>query len=404
MDIFLARQPIFDSHLQVQAYELLFRSGWKNFFLHSDPNEATSQVIADSLLVFGMEKLTAGCKAFINVTSDVLLARSVLLLPPKFVTVEILETVKPDKEVLAACLELKQKGYEIVLDDFVYRDELQSLMKLADIIKIDVLASNEDEQAAIIDRARPLGIRLLAEKVETHDGFKRAVEMGFTLFQGYFFSKPVILSRKDIPGIKLHYLKMFQQINRPDLEFQEIEETIKRDVSLTLKMLRYINSAFFGLHTEVHSIHHALDLLGEKEIKKWASLIAIGRMGEDRPKELVISALVRAKLCESVALVFQNRERAQDFFLMGLLSVVDALIGRPLPEVLLAIPIEQEIKAALIESSGPFSPVLEIVRAYEKGDWDRFSAYSRKMDLEEAKVPALYLQAVDWATQGLKED
>ena len=194
---------------------------------------------------------------------------------------------------------------------------------------------------------QPRGIKLLAEKVETKEEFDQAAEMGYTCFQGYFFSKPVIISGKDIPGFKLTYLQMLQEINSPEMDFRKIEDLIKREVSVSYKLLRYINSAFFGLRRKVESIRQALALLGERNIKKWISLIALSSMGEDKPMELAASSLIRAQFCESLAPKMGMRDREHDLFLMGLFSMIDAIIDRPMAEILDELSISEDIKVAL---------------------------------------------------------
>ncbi len=402
MDVFLARQPIFDQQNDVIAYELLFRNNLNNFFTHADPLEATSHLIADSFLLFGVEKLTDGKPAFINVTREVLVEDSVSLLPKKFYAAEVTEDVQVDKEVIAACRSLKNKGYTIVLDDFVFRQELMPLVDLADIIKIDILAMNREEQLSILSRFGNGKIHFLAEKVETPEEYQIAKEMGYVYFQGFFFSKPVIISKKDIPGVKLHYLQLLQEINRSDINITQLEEVIKRDVSLTYHLMRYINSPFFGLRNEIRSIQHALVVLGEKEVRKWACLIALGRMGDDKPEELLVSILIRARICEGLADLVGMKDRRQDLFLMGMFSLIHVIIGRPIDEILTTIPLANDIKNALTGQSNLLAKVLALVVAYEKGDWRNFAGLAATLKLDEDKMPEQYIQAVEWAHQNLQ--
>jgi EAL and modified HD-GYP domain-containing signal transduction protein len=219
MDIFVARQPIFDQAQKVYAYELLFRSSLANVFTHADPNQASSKVMSNSFFLLGIDFVTGGKKAFINLTSDLLVQEYATLLPKEAAVVEILETVDPTPEVLNACKNLKEAGYLIALDDFVDKAEYAPLLDLADIIKVDVLATGKEEQRVLLRRLAPKRLRFLAEKVETHEAFQEAAQLGFTYFQGYFFSKPVILKGKDVPGFKLHYFDILREIHRPELNF-----------------------------------------------------------------------------------------------------------------------------------------------------------------------------------------
>ena len=393
----VARQPIFDPHQKVYAYELLFRSGMDNFFDTSDPDQASTSVIVDSLLLMGMEKLTGGDRAFINCTRNVLIKGYAALLPKDKVVVEILESVEPDDEVVGACLRLKRAGFMLALDDFIYAERLEPLLPLVDFVKIDFRETTEMDRRALVEKLSPRGIKMVAEKVETRSGLQQASAMGYTYFQGYFFSKPEIVVAQDIPGYKLNYLRVLQAVNQPEINLVELENIIKLEASLTYKLLRYLNSAFFGFRTEIRSIHHALALLGEEELKKWASLIAMAAMGADKPPELVVSVIVRAVFCESLAPRIGMMNRSNDLFLLGMMSLIDAVLDRPLPEILEKMPISHEVKEALLGVENRFRDVYETVIAYEAADWRSFAEKARKLNLDEETVPNLYLKSVEWA-------
>ena len=252
------------------------------------------------------------------------------------------------------------------------------------------------DRKALVDRLSPRGIKMLAEKVETRSELRQASEMGYTYFQGYFFSKPEIVVGQDIPGYKLNYLRVVQAVNRPEINLAELENIIKLEASLTYKLLRYLNSAFFGFRTEIKSIHHALALLGEEELKKWASLIAMAAMGADKPPELVVSVIIRAVFCESLAPRIGMMNRSNDLFLLGMMSLIDAILDRPLPKILEEMPISNEIKEALLGGQNRFRDVYETVVAYEAADWREFSKKARKLNLDEETVPELYLRSVEW--------
>ena len=399
MDVFVARQPIFDRQQKVYAYELLFRSSLENFFSHPDPNLASAKVISDSFFLFGMETITGGKRAFINVTRESLLQEYLAMFPKALTVVEILETVEPDEEVIEACRKLKEEGFLLALDDFVYSDRFIPLVDMADIIKVDFLGTDVPERRAMVERFSGRGIKLLAERVETREEFDLAVNLGYDYFQGYFFSKPVILQKKDIPGFKLNYLQIIREINRPELNYDQLEDVIKREVSLSYKLLRYINSPFFGWKREVTSIRHALTLLGDKSVRKWASLVALASMGSDKPEELVTSAVVRAKFCELLAPKTGLAAREEDLFLMGMFSMIDALVDLPLPEILAEIPIAPEIKGALLGEMNPLRKVYDVVTAYERGEWDNFRGLCKESGLDEMQTPGFYLDSIDWTTQ-----
>ncbi len=398
-DAYIARQPIFDRGLNVIAYELLFRASLNNFFENSDGTQASSKVIADTFLLFGIEKMTGGKKAFINFTRDVLLANYALLLPQKAVVIEILEDINPDEEIIAACQELKESGYEIARDDFIDEVTFKLLLDFTNILKIDFKETSTEVWKHMVDTYGPMGIELLAEKVETRDEFEQALEMGYHYFQGYFFSKPVIIQGKDIPASKLNYLKIISEINKPDLDFGSVEGIIKNEIALTYKLLRYLNSAYFGLRVKVSSIRQALALLGEVEIKKWVTLVTLANMGQDKPDELVSTAIARGKFCELISPEIGFRNRSSDLFLLGMFSVIDAIMDRPLEEILSEISLVEDIEAALLGEDNQLKKVYDLNLSYEKGEWKTVAELSSGLKLDEVKLPALYLEAVEWANE-----
>jgi len=400
MDVFIARQPIFNRKQEVFGYELLFRQGLDNFFNYHDQDQAAERVIGDSATLFGIETLTRGKKAFINLTRRALLNDYPTLLPRDMTVLELLETVKPDEEVLKACRSLKDKGYTIALDDFVYDPSFDPMLELVDLIKIDFLNTKSSERRALFKRLAPMGKRFLAEKVETQEEFQEALDIGYHYFQGYFFSKPVILSRRQLSSNKLNIFRVLKEIHAPGMNFNALEEIIRQDLTLTYRLLRYINSAFFGLNSEVRSIKHALVLLGQDEIKKWATLVSLGAMSNHKPMELMLNAAVRGKMCEALGVKSGHEKQASDFFLLGLFSVIDAILDRKLVDVLEDLPLARELKKALIRVTvNPYRTALEIVLAYERGDWPALSKWTAKMGVEEASIPQVYMEAVEWSNQ-----
>lgn len=402
MDIFVARQPIFDQQQNVYAYELLFRSSLANVFTHADPNQASSTVMSNSFFMMGIDTVTGGKKAFLNLTHDLLVQEYVTLLPKEVAVVEILETVDPTPEVVASCKKLKAAGYLIALDDFVDKAEYAPLLELADIIKVDVLATNAEEQHALMRRLTSKRLRFLAEKVETHEAFQAAVKLGYTYFQGYFFSKPTILTGKDVPAFKLHYINILRELQKEDLNFRKLEELIKKEMSLTYKLLRYINSAAFALRQKIDSIQRALMLLGEREVRRWLSLLVMAGMGKDKPVELVLQATIRAKFCELLAPKAGMAQRAQDFFFLGLFSLIDAILERPLADALAGMPIADDIKDALLGEDNFCRDLYECVLAYEQGAWERLPSLASRIGVDEGETPALYAEAVQWTQQSFQ--
>ncbi len=401
--IFIARQPIFDLKQHVFAYELLFRSGLDNVFRNANPNQASAKVMTDGSLLLSMEAISGGKLSFINITRDILLNDYISLLPRGLTAAEITETIEPDPEVVSACSRLKEAGYILVLDDFIYGEKYADLMKLADIVKVDFLATSPEERRQVLSRFTAPKVRFLAEKVETHEIFKQAIDLGYSYFQGDFFSKPMIISSRDVPGFKLNYLQMLQELQWPDINFNRLEGIVKRDMALSFKLLRYINSAYFGLGSKVSSIMHAIRLLGPRQFKQWASLLVMASMGSDKPDELVVRALVRGRFCESLAPMLGMKQQSQELFLMGMFSAIDAILDRPLEEILKDLPLSDDIKNALCGKPNRLRAVFDYALAYEKGDWDSLSAKAEALGLDESGIPAVYLSAVHWARRSYGE-
>lgn len=399
MEVFVARQPIFTKNKNVFAYELLYRSGQQDFYDHDDGDRATSDVITNSFSVIGIDTLTGGKRAFINFTQNLLKKEMATIIPPGSVVIELLEDIVPDAEILAACRKLKQLGYTLALDDFVAFNQISPLIDLADIIKVDFLKASPDDRKAMPREIGNGRIRFLAEKVETLEEYKEALAHGYSYFQGYFFSKPEIFSGQDLAPYKLNYLRIIQEINRFGGDFDRIEGIVKQDVSLSYKLLRLINSAAFGLTTKVTSIKYSLVLLGIKEFVKWVTLVSLRSIGEDKPDELIIVSLIRARFAELLAQEVGMKERSSDLFLMGMFSMIDALMDRPLQEIIDEIPIAEDVKDALLGNVNPFREIYDLIIAYERGEWDLLTERTGRLYIPESEVSRLYLAALQWVKQ-----
>jgi c-di-GMP-related signal transduction protein len=349
---FVARQAILTKDEKVFGYELLFRDGVESYFCPADP-EAASRSTLDSSLLMGLDVLCDGRRAFINCTRDMLLKDYVTLLPSGQTVVEILESVEPDELVIAACHRLKEAGYMIALDGFAVDDPRQVLTDIADILKVDVRTTSPEERAAMIKRYGPWRCRMLAEKVETREEFVAAQKAGFLYFQGYFFRRPETMRAHDITGNQLNYVRMLQAVSKPELEPREIENAIKGEASLCYRLLRYMNSAVFGFSNEIHSVRHALSILGEREVRRWVRLVVTLSAGQNKSSELVLSALVRARFCELLSPKIQHGE--SDLFLLGLLSMMDSILEIPMTEVLDNVPIDQETNGGAFRRAEPLA-------------------------------------------------
>jgi c-di-GMP-related signal transduction protein len=398
-DLFVARQPIFDDRQRVFAYELLFRSGTENFFIPGkNADMPSSHVIAHSMLQ-GLPQLTDSKPAFLNFSRSALVNDFAFALPPRDVVIEVLETVDPDEEVIAACRRLKQAGYRLALDDFVDRPDYRPLIEMADIIKVDVLASPPAERAAMCRRYRTDRRKLLAEKVETRDVFSDTTAEGYQYFQGYFFSRPVIMTSKAITGYRMNYMRLLKELNEPDVDLQRLEDVLKAEASLALRVLRRVNSAAYGFRMTTSSLKHALVLLGEREIRLCATVWSLAEIARDLPSEIVIASTMRARICESLARPAGMADRASELFLVGMFSMLDAILQQPMEQILATLPLADEVRDALAGMSNPLRAVLDAVTAYERGQWEDVTTLAPRAGLTDRDISARYAEAIAWTRE-----
>jgi len=399
-EVYVARQPIFDRRRQAVAYELLYRSGRGERYDATNGNSATAQVIVNTFMAIGINHVTGGRRAFINFTKDLLLSHYVSVLPKDLVVIEVLESIDPLDEVIAACSELKRLGYKLALDDFVLvTEEYRPLLHLADIIKVDFRGATQRVLAELPKALAPHGVKLLAEKVETDADYVQAIRWGYEYFQGYFFSRPVLVKGQDIPGFKANYLRVMQEVNREELDFGKLEDVVKSELSLSVKLLRYVNSAAFVWRSRIESISQALVALGEREFRKWVSLVCLTSMGEDKPRELLIQSAVRAYYCEALAKATGHQSRASDWFMVGLLSHLEAIVGRPLPLLLDTIPIHDEVREALLDGRGPMADALHSLMAFELTDWEGLAQILHGLQVPLRVVSDTYRTAIETADE-----
>ena len=391
----VARQPIFDREQNVVGYELLFRHGLENAF--SGDCEEASRATLDQSLILGFDVLCDGRRAFVNCTRNTLIKRLVTLLPASSTVVEILETVPADPDVVTACRALKDAGYMIALDDYIAGDPRESLTGLADIIKVEMHQTTEGQRAEMIRRFGRGRCRMLAEKIETQSEFMRARDQGFAYFQGYFFRHPEMLNTRDIPANRLNYLRMLQEVSRPDLDLFALEKLIKAESTICYRLLRYLNSAMFGFRNEIHSIRHALSILGERDLRRWVRLVAAVGAGQDKASDLMLSTLVRGRFGELLAPRVAHGE--SDLFLLGLLSLIDAMLEIPMTKALELIPLDQATKAVLLGQPSPLRPIFRLMLGHESGEWEAAAMLSQSLRLDPEEVGAWYWQAQQWARE-----
>ena len=394
---YIGRQPIFDAGQNVIGYELLYRQQDQIQAMIVDGDQATSQVFINSFFEVDLDKVVGNHQAFVNVTRNFLINSELLPPPTSQLVLEILENIEIDDKVIAAVRKLKQQGYLIALDDFIYHPELTALVNLANIVKLDVQVLDNvalEEHVSILSK---YPVRLLAEKIETPEMFDRCKELNFDYYQGYFLCKPRILTGRRLPGNRLSIMRMMAELQNPEINVKGLERLIAQDPTMSFKLMRYINSANFALKNKVDSIHHAIVYLGEKEIKRWATLILLAGI-DDKPTELITTALIRGKMSEQLtsACGGLNQDTA---FIIGLFSTLDAMMDRPLSELMDCLPLCPEISAALLAHQGPYAPILNSVIAYERAEWDKLECPKTSMDT----FAEIYLSSLEWADNVMNE-
>lgn len=394
---FLARQPILDRKQKVIGYEILFRSGWINSF-SGDGNDATRQVL-DNLLVAGVDSVCERKLAFVNCTREALLRGLVTLLPAQTTVLEILETIEPDEELISACRALKAKGYRIALDDFVMRDSMKDLVKLADYVKIDFRASGFAERQSMCRALKDSGISLLAEKVETEADFHSATAEGFTSFQGYFFCCPVMVARHEIPPNRLTAVKLLCALSRSPMNLDEVELLVKSDPALCYRLLRLVNSPLYPLRGRIENVMSALLLIGEREIRKLAIITLAASLGRHGADALLHLSTQRARFCELAAPLLGLNPTEQ--YLVGLMSLADAFLALPMSTIVERLPLRPAIRSALLGNENRESRALQLARHFETGDWEHTEDQQTDATVSPAQFSLLYAESVRWAVAAL---
>jgi c-di-GMP phosphodiesterase len=389
-EVFVARQPIFDRNLHVAGYELLFRGGDATTALVADSEGATASVVLGAFTEIGLERLVGSKPAWVNVSREFVLGGLASTMPPSVVGLEILEDELLDERFVHALIELKRQGYRLALDDFEYSVSAERLLGLVDVVKLDLIALGREGMAREVARLKPYGATILAEKVESHEEHAFCAGLGCDLFQGFFFCRPELLHNRGIVANRASMLQVVAALQDPTVQLGQLERMIGRDVGLSFRLLRYINSAFFGLRFEISSIGQALALLGVENLRRWATLTVLASI-DGKPPELTVTALVRARFCEQAGELLPG-PRPGELFTLGLFSVIDALMDAPIDEVVGMIPFPSDMRDALVDRKGEKGALLDCVTALEAGDFDRAQRLVRG-------AGELYVEALMWADE-----
>ncbi|MCG8315157.1 MAG: HDOD domain-containing protein [Pseudomonadales bacterium] len=396
MNVFLARQPVFDRNLNVIAYELLYRAGGQVNSAEGmlDPNQASKEVLVNAFSEIGLEKITNGLPALVNITQDILVSGALPKGLQKLLIPEVLEDVLVNKDVIQEVKNLINLGYSVALDDFVYSEEWLPLVRSARYIKLDVLQLGTlgvKEQLAKLRMTGAVEGKLLAEKVETHEEFELYRTLGFDYFQGYFLCKPHVMEGESVPASGLVITSLLAELSKDDYDIEQVERIICQDPRLSYKLLRVVNSASFGLSRTIKTISDAIVILGSQELRRWSSMLALSSV-DNKPNELLVTAIVRAKMCELVADKL-GRKFAGGYFTAGLLSLLDALLDKPLNDIVSKMPLSAEIELALLTGGGDVGQVLQAVVSYEKGQFDEALPDGLAVD----DLWEIYINSLEWA-------
>jgi EAL and modified HD-GYP domain-containing signal transduction protein len=397
MYAFVARQPILNASKQVIAYELLFRDSTDNFFPDIDTDDATRKLVSDSFLNIGFEKIADNKTCFINFSHQAVIQQLPRVLPKDKVVIELLEDAKPDAALLAELKALHEQGYTIALDDFRYQLAWQPFFSYINIIKFDLRASSFEEIKKVMALTQHHSLKYLAEKVETHEEFEQAKQLGIGLFQGYFFSRPELLKQKALSPSQLVILELLSEVNKPNLNFTRVEEMLVRDVSLSYKLLIFVNKQVKSNAKPIASFKQAAVYLGEEQLRKFISLVATSLSNNTKPSELYLMSVIRARFCELVIKETAPNYLPQEAFLAGLFSLLDSLLDQPLGLLISQIQLNDRIKSALIDGQGPFALCLACIKHFEVGSWQNINDDALLLNTSPEKLATIYLESLSWA-------
>ena len=410
MDVFIGRQPIFNLHEQVAAYELLYRNKEGNSFPRTDADAATVDVLVNSFMNIGIDEVSKGHPCFVNFTYNVLMGPIIDYLEPSNIVIEVLEDVPITEELVERLRELKAKGFEIALDDFILDESVEiydELFAYVDYIKVDFLFSTLLERMEIESKVKGNfpHIRLLAEKVETRNQFEVARQSGYSLFQGYFFEKPQLIRATDIPANTMQYFQILSLLRDEEPNIGKLAENIERDISVTYKLLQLINKSTSRTKFKIRSIKQAIVMLGLTELRKWLYLLAMreinSRNKSDVFNELMRTSLFRAKVCEKLARL-NYRSNFSEYFLIGLFSLIDSLLRRPLPMILHQLPFSEEIAATIGGEQTEMAPYLQFSIALSKAEWDKVEALAEMLGISKEAVIQIQAEADAWVEETFK--
>ncbi len=398
MEQFIARQPILDIHKRLYGYELLYRGAPGRMLGQVSGEQATASLLSSAFLTGDIEVISNKRLCFINFTQDLLENKLALNFPKAKIVVEILENVEPTPEVIAVCRSLKKNGYTLALDDFVYHRKFEPLLELAKIVKIDIRLTPLNTLVRTLNLLKHHPVKLLAERVETKEEFELANRLGFSYFQGYFFSKPERIGITEISSIKVNLIRLLAEVTKKEVEIERLRDIIATDVAITYKLMRFLNSAYYYLLQEVKSVRHAVALLGEKELRRFVLMVIVSELATDKPDELVRLVLLRSKFCELLGdAVDLSENQCADLYMTGLFSLLDAMLDCQMSEVLEKLPVDAVVKETLLGKDTAYKDFLLLSQAFERNQHSVCKSLQEKLALSDEQLQNCYLEALNYA-------
>ncbi|MAJ69430.1 MAG: EAL domain-containing protein [Alteromonadaceae bacterium TMED7] len=397
MFAYVARQPIVDTSQQLYAYELLFRDGEKNCFPNISPDEATSRILAASHLNVGLEAVTNSALAFINFHTDTLLHRFPTSLDPKNVVIEITETVDVSDDLVEACEQINAQGYRLALDDYDLEEKWQVLLPLISIVKFDITTVTDQQIRETVPVLKAHNIELVAERVETKEQFHYYRQLGFDYFQGYFFARPEVIRHRKMSSSAVNMLELLKESTAAELNIENINTILERDVSLSYLLLRFINNPTVNKRNEITSLKHAMNFMGEQEVRKFIALLSLANLSDGQPGEILSMSLVRARFCELILVAMKDQSKPNSGFLTGMLSLIDTLMEQEMRELVSKLPLPADVSGALCGENNHLKQCLQLATAFERGQWGIVRAISTRFGLTQKQLHEIYINALSWA-------
>lgn len=399
MYAYVARQPILNRKKQTIGYELLFRDGESNAFPDDiEANQATCRLLVENFMSVGCNPALESPRSFINFPQESLISLIPTSFPKRKIVVEVLETCIPNDELFSAIKHLHRMGYIIALDDFSLDTVWDRFLPYAHIVKLDIMQLGINVACDYVKKKKREGCKrhYLAERVETNEEFQQAFDAGFYFYQGYFFSKPEIIKNRVVKPEEVLTMQLFQEVCRDDVNFNRIEQLIAQDVSLSYQLLKFVNTSAVRLEKPISSFKQALVYLGEEQIKMFVTLVATAHAAINKPKELYKQSLIKGRFCELMICKCQNGTPGQQAFIVGLFSLLDALLDRNFDELLVQLSLSEDIEQALLTQSGLLGSMLKLYENVDKGDWTHIDQVSRSLGFSAKTVEKTYEEAEKW--------